>query len=120
MPEEPISRFEAAEFGVRKILLDRFLEKDYINLMLAEVVLEQGTAPLAPEPSDIPNEALHWETIAKARARRVRGLEPTMGCCFFLYTRGFFLGADAGSGTGSVAPFSSNTGPSCVEAALLS
>jgi hypothetical protein len=120
MPEKLVPCFKAAEFRISEILLNRFLEENYIDLVLAEVVFEKGTAPPAPEPSDVPNETLHWETKDKARARRVRGLELTMGCFFFLYALGFFLGTGFRTDPVTESPFSSSTGPSYAEAAFLS
>jgi hypothetical protein len=66
MPEKFVPSFKAAELSVREILLNSFLEEDYIDLVFAEVVLEKGAAPLAPEPSNVPDETLHWETRDKS------------------------------------------------------
>jgi hypothetical protein len=54
-----VTGFKTTEFSIREVLLDRFLEKDYVNIVLAEVILKKGATPQMAEPSDVPDKASH-------------------------------------------------------------
>jgi hypothetical protein len=73
-PHKPLTNIQTVQLRGCEVMFDRFLQDDYIDFVRPEVVLKQGSAPTSPEPTDIPEEAPHWETLPKARAWRVTGL----------------------------------------------
>jgi hypothetical protein len=62
-PKELVADLQAAQFQVGEVLLDGFLKNHYINVVIAEVILQKGSSPPTTKPSNIPEEASHLETL---------------------------------------------------------
>jgi hypothetical protein len=106
-PKELIPNFQTIKLPQRKLLSNRFLQKDNINFINSEVISQLVPAASPPKTSNVPNKHSHLDTLGETRAwragvfRRVRaqtGL--TAGTLLFR------LGREAGTlGAGPAGPF---------------
>jgi hypothetical protein len=72
--KEFIPNLQTIQFRKGKVLPDRFLQENNINLVNSKEIFELVSAASAPKPSNVPNEHFHLDTLRETHACRAEVL----------------------------------------------